>query len=126
MACNGLKVGTLICLGTPERSFLEKLFLTHLTQNSPFSRHNGIFGGPKGATTGSKRAKNTCFGIPCGLGSFLKKAIFLHPVGLVDPFWHPPFGLLAACSGPRYGGRGVHLSNSEGLETTKSGWLRVD
>ena len=84
-------------LGTPNGpgSFLAKHifdpFLTHfLSQNSPFSRHFGSFGGPKQATTSSKRAKNTCFGIPCGLESFLKKDIFLHPVDLVDPFCHPP------------------------------------
>ena len=44
--------------------FLEKRvfdpFLTHLwSQNGPFSRHFGIFHGPKHATTGSKRPKNT-------------------------------------------------------------------
>ena len=60
-------------LGTPNGlgSCLEKHifdpFLTHfLSQNSRFSRHFGILGGPKRATTSSERAKNTCFGIPCG------------------------------------------------------------
>ena len=84
-------------------NFLEKHTLTHfLSQNSAFSRHFGILGGPKRATTSSKHAKNTCFGIPCGAGSFLKIVIFfLHRVDLVDPFWHHLFGLpLAACRGP--------------------------
>ena len=84
----GSKRGHFTCLGTPNGlgSFLEKhifdLFMTHfLSQNSPFSRHFGILGGPKRATTSSKHAKNTCFGIPCGLGSFLKKVIFFAPGG---------------------------------------------
>ena len=47
------------------RSLLEKCifdpFLTHFwSQNGPFLRHFGIFHGPKRATTGSKRPKNTC------------------------------------------------------------------
>ena len=56
---------------------------------------------PKRATRSSKRAKNTCFGIPCGPGSFLKQAFFcfLHPVDLVDPFWHPPLWA-TSCSLP--------------------------
>ena len=62
-------------------SFLEKRvfdpFLTHCwSQNGPFSRHFGIFHGPKRATTGSKRPKNTCLSIPSGLGTTLKKSFF--------------------------------------------------
>ena len=50
-------------------------------------------------------------GIPCGPGSFLKKVIFLHPVDLVDPFWHPPLWV-TSCSlpqptRPRYRGLSV-------------------
>ena len=69
-------------------SFLEKRvfdpFLTHFwSQNGPFSRHFGIFHGPKRATTGSKRPKNTCLSIPSGLGTTLEK-IFFSPRG---PWW---------------------------------------
>ena len=69
-------------------SFLEKrvfdLFLTHCwSQNGPFSRHFGIFHGPKRTTTGSKRPKNTCLSIPSGLGTTLNKIIF-SPRG---PWW---------------------------------------
>ena len=40
-----------------------------------------------------------------------EKVIFLHPVDLVDPSWHPPLWA-TSCSlprptGPRYGGLGV-------------------
>ena len=97
---------TCLCIPNGLRSFLEKHifdpFLTHFwSRNSPFSRHLGILGGPKRATTSSKRAKNTCFGIPCGPRSFLKKAIFfLQPVDLVDPFWHPPLWA-TSCSLPQ-------------------------
>ena len=106
------------CLGTPNGlgSFLEKiffdLFLTHsLSQKRPFSRHFGILGGPKRATTRSKCAKNTCFGIPCGARSFLKKVVFFAPRGPCHPFWHPPLWA-TSCSlprptGPRCGGLGV-------------------
>ena len=62
----GSKGAHFTCSGTPNglASFLEKhIFdplLTHfLSQNSPVSRHFGIFGGPW-ATISSKRAKNTC------------------------------------------------------------------
>ena len=114
----GSKGAHFTCLGTPHGlgSFLEKhIFDPFLTlfwsRNSPFSRHFGILGGPQRATMSSERAKNTCFGIPCGRGSFLKKVIFLHLVDLVDPCWHPPLWA-TSCSlpqptGPRYGGLGV-------------------
>ena len=66
MACNGLKMGSFHLFVHPNGlgSFLEKRifdpFLTHfLSQNNPFLRHFGILGGPKRATTSSKRAKNT-------------------------------------------------------------------
>ena len=41
----------------------------------------------------------------------VEKIIFLHPVDLVDPFWHPPLWA-TSCSlpqptWPRYGGLGV-------------------
>ena len=69
----GSKWAHFTCLGTPKGlgSFLEKHifdpFVTpFLSQNRPFSRHFGILGGPQRATMSSKRAKNTCFGIPCG------------------------------------------------------------
>ena len=115
----GSKRAHFTCLGTPNGlgSFLEKHifapFLTHFwSHNSTFSRHFGILGGPKRATTSSKCAKNTSFGIPCGPGSFFEKShFFLHPVGLVDPFWHPPLWAtscnLPQPTRPRYGDLGV-------------------
>ena len=65
-------------------SLLEKCvfdpFLTHFwSRNDPFSRHFGIFHGPKHVTTGSKWAKNTCLSIPNGPGSLEEKRVF-------DPF----------------------------------------
>ena len=84
----GSKWALLTCLFTPTapRSFLEKgvfdPFLTHFwSQNVPFSRHFGTLGGPRWATTSSKRAKTTCFGIPRGLESFLEKIFFFPPGG---------------------------------------------
>ena len=80
------------CLSTPNGpgSLLEKrvfdTFLTHFwSQNGPFSRHCGIFHGPKRATTGSKRPENTCLSIPSGLGTTLEKMIFSALGTLVDP-----------------------------------------
>ena len=88
MACNGLKMGSFHLCGHPKWSSIIfgkthfDPFLTYfLSQNSPFSRHFGILGGPKRATMSSKHAKNTCFGIPCGPGSFLKKANFFFAPG---------------------------------------------
>ena len=65
-------------------SFLEKRvfdpFLTHCwSQIGPFSRHFGIFHGPKRATTGSKWPKNTCLSIPSGLGTTSEKIFFFRP-----------------------------------------------
>ena len=65
-------------------SFLEKRicdpFLTHCwSQNGPFSRHFGIFHGPKRASTGSKRPKSTCSSIPSGLGTSFGKNDFFRP-----------------------------------------------
>ena len=107
-------------------------FLTHFwSQNSPFSRHFGIFGGPKWATTSSKRSKNTCFSVAHGLGSFLRKVIFLPLLDPVDPFEHPPVWAWACSlpqpSGPRYWGLGVRLGNFEGWKPQKvggCGWSR--
>ena len=60
-------------------------FWTHFSsQNGLFSRHFGIFHGPKRANTGSKWPKSTCLSIPSGLGTTLKKMIFLSPRG---PRW---------------------------------------
>ena len=65
-------------------------FLTHCwSQNGPFSRNFGIFHGPKCATTGSKRPKNTCLSIPSGLGTTLEKMIFFALGTLVDPSLAP-------------------------------------
>ena len=48
--------------------------------------------------TTSKRSKNIRFSVAHGLGSFLRKVIFLPLVDPVDPFGHPPVcAELAAC-----------------------------
>ena len=79
-----------LCIQNGLGSLLEKRvfdpFWTHCwSQNGPFSRHFGIFHGPKRATTGSKRPKNTCLSFPSGLGTTLEKIIFFAPGTLVDP-----------------------------------------
>ena len=57
-----------------------------------------MFGGPKWATTSWKRSKNTCFSIAHGLGSFLRKVIFLPHWTLLTHLGTHMFGLeLAAC-----------------------------
>ena len=54
----------------------ENTFLIHIWwQNGPFSRHFGVFHGPKCVTGGSKRAKNTCWSIP----KCLEERPFLAP-----------------------------------------------
>ena len=73
-ACNGLKMGSFHLFGhpklfriIPKKNHIFDPFLPHFwSQNNPWSRYFGILGEPKQATTSSKRAKNTCFGIPCG------------------------------------------------------------
>ena len=68
MPQNGLKTGSFHPLVHPKWSrmrFGKMRFDPFLTlfwsQNSPFSRHFGIFGGPKWATTTSKRSKKHLF-----------------------------------------------------------------
>ena len=127
-----------ICLSIPNGpgSLLEKRFfdpfLTHFwSQNGAFSRHFGVFRGPKHATTGSKRPKNTRLSIPSGLGTTLKKIIFFAPGTLVDP------PLAAAVRGPGcppappsdhwHGCLGVRLGDYEGWKPQKvggCGWTR--
>ena len=72
------------CIPNGPGSLLQKKvfdpFSTHFwSQNGPFSRHFGIFLGPKRVTTGPKWAKNTCLSIPNGPGLFSGKRVF-------DPF----------------------------------------
>ena len=117
-------------------SFLEKCvfdpFLTHCwSPNGPFSRHFGIFHGPKRATTGSKRPKNTCLSIPSRLGTTLEKIIFFAPGTLVDPPLAPTVrglaGPPAAPSDRWYGGLRVSLGDSEAWKPYKvggCGWTR--
>ena len=78
------------CLSIPSGpgSLLEKrVFDPFLTDfcSGPFSRHFGIFGAQKRATTGSKWAENTCLSIQSGLGPTLEKMIFFALGTLVDP-----------------------------------------
>ena len=134
----GSKWAKNICLSIPNGpgSLLEKCvfdpFSTHfLSHNGPFSRHFGIFHGPKRATTGSKRPKNTCLSIPSGLGTTLEKTIFFARRTLVDP------PLAPAVRGPGcppappndhwYGGLGGLLGDSETWKPQKvggCGWTR--
>ena len=120
----GSKWAKTTCLSTINGpgSFLEKRvfdpFLTHCwSQNGPFSRHFGIFHGPKRATTGSKRPKNTCLSIPSGLRTTLEKINFFAPGTLVDPPLAPTVrglaGPPAAPSDHWYGGVRVSFSDSE-------------
>ena len=126
------------CLSIPygPGSLLEKCgfdpFLTHFwSQNGPFSRHFGIFHGPKRGTTGSKRPKNTCSSIPSGLGTTLGKPIFFAPGTLVDPPLAPAVRRLGCPQAPPsdhwYGGLGGSLGDSEAWKPHKvgvCGWTR--
>ena len=54
-------------------------FSTHFcSQNGRFSRHFGIFHGPKRVSSISKSAKNTCLSTPNGRGSLLKNAFLTY------------------------------------------------
>ena len=134
----GSKWAKTTCLSIPygPGSLLEKCgfdpFLTHFwTQNGPFSRHFGIFHGPKRATTGSKRPKNTCLSIPSGLGTTLEKTIFFALGTLVDPPLAPAVRRLGCPQAPPsdhwYGGLGGSLGDSEAWKPQNvgaCGWTR--
>ena len=103
------------CLGTPNglRSFLEKPILDpFLVPKQPISKAFWDF---RRATRGHHELKTHqkhlfWHSMWCKI-IFEKKVIFLHPVDLVDPFWHPPLWV-TSCSlpqptGPRYRGLGV-------------------
>ena len=120
------------CLSIPNgpRSLLEKCafdpFSTHLSsQNGPFSRHFAILHGPKRATTGSKRAKNTCLSIPSGLGTTLEKMIFFAQGTLVDPPLAPAVRGAgcppAAANDHWYGGLSGSLGDSDAWKPQKVG-----
>ena len=83
MPQNGLKMGSFYPFVHSKWSRMR------LVPKQPISRHFGIFGGPKRANTSSKRSKNTCFGAAHGLGSFLRKVIFLPLMDPGDPFGQP-------------------------------------
>ena len=81
----GLKAGEKTCLSIPNgpRSLLQKHpfdpNLTHFwSQNIPFARNFGVLCGSQCVTTGSKWAKNTCWGIPNGLAALLGKYVSTH------------------------------------------------
>ena len=130
----GSKWAETTCLSIPngQGSLLEKCvcdpFWTHFwSQNGPFSRHFGIFRGPKRPTTGSKRAKNTCLSIPSGLGTTLKKISFSAWGTLVDPSMAPavrPGCPPAPPSDHWYGCLGVRLGDSEAWKPQKVGGSR--
>ena len=69
MACNGLKKGSFYLFRHSkwsriilvEKHIFEPLLTLFLFLNSPFSRQFGISGGPKRATTSSKRTKKHLF-----------------------------------------------------------------
>ena len=138
MPQNGLKMGSCQPFVHPKWSRMRfgkmrfrPIFDPFLPQSSASSRHFGIFGGPKWATTGSKQPKNTCFSMTHGRGSLLRKVIFPPLLDPVDPFGHPPVWAWACSwlqpSGPGYGGLGVHSGNSEGWKPQKvggCGWSR--
>ena len=134
----GSKWAKTTCLSIPNGrgSLFEKCvfdpFLTHFcSQKSPFSRHFGIFHGPKRATTGSYRPKNSCLSIPSGLATTLEKIFFFAPGTLVDPPLAPTVrGLGCPPATPNehwYGGLRVSLGDSEGWKPQKvggCGWTR--
>ena len=119
------------CLSIPNGlgSLLEKCvfdpFLTHFwSQNGPFSRHFGIFHGPKRVTTGAKWVKNTCLSIPNGPGSLLGKRVFdpylTHFWSQVGPFSRH-FGIFHGSNRVTTGSKqpkNTCLSISSGLGTT--------
>ena len=74
MAYNGLKMSYFTCLGTlnAPRLFSEKYIWDQLLTHFLICKAFGDFQRAK-MGTGSKHAKNTCFRIPRGLRSFLKK-----------------------------------------------------
>ena len=116
MACNGLKKGSFNFLRHPKwcgiifGKHIFDPFLTHfLSHNNPFSRHFGILGGPRRATTSSKCAKNTCFWHPMWSRIiFEKRLFFCTRWTLLTPLGTHLFGLpLVACRSPLGLGTGV-------------------
>ena len=118
-------------LGTTlENRVFDPFFTILWSENGPFSRHFGIYHGPKRITMGW-RAKETCLGIPSGLGTTLEKLIFFAPGTLVDPPLAPTVRMPGCPPAPPsehwYGGLGVLLGDSEAWKPQKvggCGWTR--
>ena len=86
----GSKRAHFTCLCTPngpkslwEKRIFDPCVTQFCSQSGPFSRHFGIFHGPKRVTTSSKWAKNTCLSIPNGPVSLPEKRLFDL---IFDPF----------------------------------------
>ena len=107
------------CLGTVNAlgSFLEKhIFDPYLTHFLSKTAHFfNAFWDFRRAKTGhhelKTRQKHLFWHSMWSKIIFEKGVFFLHPVDLVDPFWHPPLWAtpcsLPQPNGPRYGGLGV-------------------
>ena len=112
MACNGLKMGSfdLIRHAKWSRIIFGKtqfwpILDPFLVVKQPIFKAFWDFRRAKTGLHELKMRQNHCFGIPCGPGSFLKKAIFLQ---LVTHLGTHLLGLpLAACRGPLGLGTGV-------------------
>ena len=107
-----------------ERRIFEP-FLTHFwSQDGPFSRHFGIFHGPKRVTTSSKRPKNTGLNIQV-ISEALWKKLFFAPGTPVAPPLAPvvrgPGCPPAPPSDHWYGGPGGSLGHSEAWKPQKVG-----
>ena len=114
-----------------EKRVLDPFLTRFWSRNGPFLRHFGIFRGPKRATTGSKRPKNTYLSIPSGPGTTLEKMIFFAPGTLVDPPLAPavrrPGCPPAVPSDHWYRGLRVSLGDCEAWKPQKvggCGWTR--
>ena len=108
---------TFLCTPNGLGSLLEKhvsdpFFTQFCSQSGPFSRHLGIFHGPKHVSTNSKWAKNTCLSIPNGVQSILEKHVF-------DPFLTHFWSQNGPCS------RHLRIFQGPKRVTTGSKWAKI-
>ena len=118
LTCNGLKMGSFHVFRHPKWSriiFGKTLFLPifdpFLVAKQPIFKAFWYFRRAKTGHHELKTRQKHLFWHSMWCKIIFEKSLFLHPVDLVDPFWHPPLWAtscrLPQPTRPRYGGLGT-------------------
>ena len=109
MACNALKRGSFHLFRHPKwsriifgKTHFGPIFDPFLVAKQPNFKAFGDFRRAKTGHHELKMRPKHLFWHSMWSKIVFEKSLFLHPVDLVEPFWHPPLWA-TSCSLPRYG-----------------------